>query len=279
MIGQERLKSVLETYLENNSFPRFVFIIGEEGSGRKTFAEYIANKLNCRFILFNNSVDDVRTVISHAYEQTEPIVYCIPEYEGMSNSARSSLLKVGEETPRNAYIIITAKNSSNILQTLLSRSVSFILDEYTPKELETIYMDFYKINSSENIKDILLDIAKNPGEIIKLKNVDCDKLNSFVDNVWKNLTVASEGNALKITNSLKIKEEDKDKYDINLFLNMLQRKVISEINTYGVKELEIGYEILKLISETKSKLSMNLNKQSLLDLFILKLRKVMYGIV
>ena len=254
MVGQERLKNLINLYVENKTLPRFIFIIGEAGSGRKTLTKYIAEKLNCPYVVFDNSVDAVRDVITNAYQQTDPIVYCIPEYEKMSQAAISSLLKVGEETPQQAYIVITAKNSSSILPTLKSRSIQLLLDEYSIIELEQIAKEF-----GVTVKDI--DICSTPGDLLKLKNLNIDEFKAFVDNIWGKLTQASEGNALKIPSKLKIKDDDTAK----------------TLNTE--KQLEVLYNILKLIAETKYKLTQNFNKQSIIDLFILKLRKELYGII
>lgn len=273
MVGQERLKNLINLYVENKTLPRFIFIIGEAGSGRKTLTKYIAEKLNCPYVVFDNSVDAVRDVITNAYQQTDPIVYCIPEYEKMSQAAISSLLKVGEETPQQAYIVITAKNSSDILPTLKSRSIQLLLDEYSIIELEQIAKEF-----GVTVKDI--DICSTPGDLLKLKNLNIDEFKAFVDNIWGKLTQASEGNALKIPSKLKIKDDDTKGYDLTLFFNYLQNKINETAKTLNTeKQLEVLYNILKLIAETKYKLTQNFNKQSIIDLFILKLRKEMYGII
>lgn len=273
MVGQERLKNLINLYIENKTLPRFIFIVGEAGSGRKTLTKYIAERLNCPCIVFDNTVDAVRDVITNAYQQTEPIVYCIPEYEKMSQAAISSLLKVGEETPQQAYIVITAKNSSSILPTLKSRSIQLLLDEYSIIELEQIAKEF-----GVNTKDI--DICSTPGDLLKVKNLNIDEFKAFVDSVWDKLTQASEGNALKIPSKLKIKDDDTKGYDITLFFNYLQNKINETAKTLNTeKQLETLYKILKLIAETKYKLTQNFNKQSIIDLFILKLRKEMYGII
>lgn len=271
MVGQNTNKGLIDEFIINNSMPRFIIISGVEGSGKRTFAKYIADKLKADFLLFDNKIDSVREVINLAYSQTNPIVYCIYGYETMSIAARNSLLKVAEEPPTNTYVILTATNKNEILPTLLSRGVSLTMEDYSRSELE-------ECAELLKIKNPNIDLCEVPNDLIKLLDINEKEFTDFIDNVWDKLGNASIGNALKLTNKIKIKDEQTG-YDVNLFINSIMRKVekVALPPRHGRLEtsknnINVAIKILKLCYETKNKFNSKYSKQALIDNFIIELK-------
>ena len=107
MIGQVNNIRFLDTCIQNNKLPRFLLIRGDKGSGKKELVKYIAQKTNYELVFFGNSVEAVRNLINLCYQQTKPIIYVITDCEKLSTQAENALLKVAEEPPTNAYIVLT----------------------------------------------------------------------------------------------------------------------------------------------------------------------------
>ena len=272
MIGQNKFKKDIQEFIERETFPRFSIIVGEEGSGRKEAGKEIANRLGCPYIVYENKAEDMRDLIELAYSQTKPIVYCIPNYEDMAPGTRSIILKVCEEVPQNAYIIMTAVDRWSILNTLLSRATIFELEDYTDEELE-------QIASLNEIDKNLIEYCKTPGELFSAKDVDLKEFKMFIENVWQNIGLASEGNCLKIGQKLKLKEESKG-FDIWLFLNGLWSIIEKEIKVGVSKPKLLGLgKLQQQIMNAKRELGLKYNKTYIIDELLLRFREVLSGII
>ena len=106
IIGQ---KSILETIENWEEVPRFIVIKGGRGAGKTTLMKKIADKLKCLMVEVDYKVDSVRNMIDTAYNVTEPVLYFIENAQDMSVAARNSLLKVTEEPPQRAYVVLMTK--------------------------------------------------------------------------------------------------------------------------------------------------------------------------
>jgi DNA polymerase III delta prime subunit len=278
MIGQENNKKLIDNFIENNSCPRFIIITGTEGSSKRTFSKYIADKLNAEFMLFDNKVESIRNVITTAYTQNKNMLYCVYGYETMSIAAKNALLKIAEEPPTNTYVILTATNKNEILTTLTSRAVVIDMEEYSNKELEEC-ADLFGITKNN------IELCEVPLDIVKLQDINQEEFKEFLENVWEKIGTASIGNALKLTNKLKLKDEQEG-YDVILFINGIGSKVTEKLlpprngKMLTTKHnLEIGREILELCYTTKNRFNSKYSKQALLDNFIIDLRNLRNGII
>lgn len=275
MVGQKRLLEYIDTILPN--YPRFSIICGIDGSGKKTLAKYIAQKMNMPIVYWGNKIDDIRELNSVMLEQVQNTMYCISNYESMSNNARNSLLKICEEPPNNAFIVLTSTIKDIVLPTLLNRGIVLEMQSYSEDELHCIEKDNYGFDmghSREHV-DKMVKICRVPGDLNKVRNLDIDEFEQFVNRFWQNIAKASAGNALKIANRIKLKEDDADttKYDLDIFLNY-----VMYLNSCEKKSLE-QMKIFKQLLTAKRFIYLKYNKQYILDDLILYIRGVKSGII
>ena len=123
-----------------------MLIVGNKGSGKKTMANYVVNKMQQRekiefgskcdsYILPDVKVATVREIIEHSYHQKTPMVYIFPDIDNMSKEAQNSILKITEEPPNKAYFIMTVEDLNNILPTIKSRAFCVFMDKYKKEEI------------------------------------------------------------------------------------------------------------------------------------------------
>ena len=215
MIGQKVLLERIGGQIERNKFPRFSILIGESGSGKKTMAKDIAQMLGAMPVLVSTKADDIREVIEVSYRVTDTVVYIIADCDNMSGAAANALLKVTEEPPRNAYFILTCESLDNLLSTIKSRGVTYMLEPYTYEE-KCDYLEMQTANLSDDETGFILEVASNMGEVSQLLSIDTNSFREYVDLVIDNIAEVSDSNAFKIGDKVALKDED-NKYSVKLF--------------------------------------------------------------
>lgn len=274
MIGQARLISEIKDFVASGVYPRFSIFIGESGSGKKALGKELSKMLKCNFIVWGNTVEDIRNLVEFMWEQKETIVYCIPNYEEMSQGARNAILKICEEPPNNAYIILTSTSKDIVLPTLLNRGQVFEMQDYTEDELHCIEKDNFGFDVGHSREDVdkMVKLCRVPGDLDKVRNIDVEDFMEFVKLFWNNISKASAGNALKVVSKLRIKEDsDTNLYDINIFLNY-----ISKLNE-SLEDIHKRVKVFREILEARKNIQLKYNKQYIVDNFILKIRGILNG--
>ena len=277
MIGQNNIRKLIDTQIANNDFPRFSIIVGDKGSGKKELVNYIHSSFEDS-ILYSaeTKVEDVRKVVSDAYKISgTPVIYTFLDADRMSVSAKNALLKVAEEPPHNAYIIMTLTNLENTLETLKSRASVYHMEPYSKHEL----MEYCMLKEYTDVK--ILEVCNNPGEIDQLMTIcsgDVDCFFAYITLILDNLAEVTLGNSLKSVSKVALKETDTDKYDLKMFWNGVISIIMKRINREGkidVDELRQWGNIVTFTKECISTLNKvpSINKSALLDLWIIKFRQ------
>lgn len=272
MIGQTKLLDIVTRQIESNNFPRFSIIVGAEGSGKKTISKAIAYALSCHYVLVEPKVDAIRDMMRSAYSVAEPTLYVIYSGDALSVSAKNALLKVCEETPNNAYIMMLVEDITTVLDTLYSRAGRYFMQPYTPEEiLEYAKADDYNA-------DIIIDLCETPGDVNTLSDVGVDEFYSYVEKVVDNIAEVSLANAMKISYDINTKGGDTEKYDVTLFLRAFKsvcgKRMIEAITTKDEDNQFKYADGVKIATTTLSQLKITgINKGALLDIFILDIRK------
>lgn len=275
MIGQIDLQTRIDKLLAD--FPRFIIITGRKGQGKRTICKYIAKKLNYPIIFTGIKIDEIRDIIEIAYKQTEPIVYVITDADKMSVGAKNSLLKVIEEPPNNAYFIITLQQIENTLSTIKSRCIELKLNNYTEAE-KNKFIDLINYNISDKDRNFLLDVCENYYEIELINKYGIQEFYKYTKKVFDNIYKVQSANAFKLAEKLALKNEE-DKYDVELFLRTFKifcmDKLLELVDIKDNEEFVFYAKSIDVTSDTIQELSINgINKQSLVDMWILDIRKI-----
>lgn len=268
-VGQRAAKQLVTHWYDNNSFPHFLIIVGDTGSGRRMLSYLIADAMDAHVAVVSDlAVSNIRETIEEAYMIESKMIYLICNADGMSLAAKNSLLKFTEEPPENAYIIMTLQSMDSTLNTLRSRSQHIYMEDYSFEELHKLCDDAK-----------LCHLAKTPGMLDVLKamskeDVDniidtCNKLMLYIDKV-------SLANALKSANAIKFKESDKGA-DIDIILAtlsyILSVNVTAQQKELNAEKLKRIYCWIKALQDWRWKFKVTgANKKALYDQMILDAR-------
>lgn len=273
MYGQSRLIEQISELVNLNTYPRFSIYVGERGSGKRTLGKELSKIKKVDYIIWGNTVEDIRSLTEYMWQQENETVYCIPNYEEMSNGARNALLKICEEPPNRAYIILTSSSKEIILPTILNRGIVFEMQPYTEDELHAYEKDKYGFDEGHTREqvDSMVKMCRVPGDLDVVRNLDIQSFQDFMRSFWKNIGNCSAGNALKITNKIKVKEDSNAEYPISIFINCLMQLANTE------EDIVTRSNLFKEILEAKRNIQLNYNKLYILDNLILRIRGILSG--
>lgn len=264
MIGQEQLRNLFDNYGEN--IPRSSIFIGSNGSGRKTFVHWVADSTSYPLVQVGQKADEVREFSEICYKIIEPTIYLIPDIEQMSATAQNALLKILEEPPNNAYLMLTAAQENVVLPTIISRCVKFYLSPYSELELIQYAKDKYKM--ADDLKDIMLQLCVCPGDIDLLFSQNIPEFMAYVQTVFKNIAVVSGANSFKIANKINL-ADDTNKYDLSLFWRAFTHECFKNLNK-SQKYLQGVIITQKHLQDLRIK---GINRSMLFDNWLLEIRR------
>lgn len=274
MVGQEKNIKWVNTAIENDKVPKSIVIIGPKGSGKRTMAKFIAQKLNCVYALSDIKVDAVRQVIDTAYKTTDKVLYCFENADNMKNAAKNALLKVTEEAPTYAWFVMTLMDDSTLLPTIKSRSFVMNMQPYTAEDKRLILssLDTERKLTPEQ-RSYFIEMANTPYELQKLFEYGQDFLD-YVEMVADNISVVESANAFKSGNKLALKSNDEG-YDLSLFMLAFVQLCIKRI-TEGKSPIKYASGVPCTSWAYRDSMKLGVNKQQLFDWWVFKLRSVWY---
>ena len=275
MVGQERLLKQLKRLIQKNKFPRFSIFCGQEGSGKKKVFQYIVEQFNDNqnsteeviATIYGKTVEDVRQLIADSNKLAGTKHIClIPDADTMSVQAKNALLKLTEEPPANAYIVMTLVDTNNTLDTIRSRATTFLMQPYLPSQL----MEYMQLKEYEEKSINVCDACETPGEIDLLYEYDVDEFYEFVKKTVDNIATVNGANVFKLTDKIKLKEEGAG-YDLKLFLKLFIKvcydRFVETDEDHYMKGVLITSNYLK---DLRIK---GISKSGVIDLWILDIRK------
>lgn len=265
MIGQTKILDYIDKHVDTLS--HFIILVAPEGCGKRTIAKYIAEKQGATYAPCGVKVDEIRDMINTANTVTEKVLYCIENADTMSLMAKNALLKVTEEPPKNAYIVMTVKNDSSILGTIKSRGTVFNLEPYTPNEIKEFAKTLHNDCSTEFYRQVC-NIATTPGDVgllFKYGQEFIDYVNLVIDNIAE----VEPANAFKSSKMLAFKNED-DKYNVTLFWNTFNELLVNRMTKDPLKYAR-GVEVTSPYISRSMKVGTNL--QQLYDSWVFKIRE------
>ena len=233
MIGQNKLQSQIFNLIHDEKFPRFAVFIGPRGSGKKTIINWICTNFRDKSpIIINRGeqsclADSVRQSIADAHRLAgSQVILIFADADNMSQAAKNAMLKLTEEPPNNAYIIMTVEDSSSLLETIQSRATIFYMQPYSREEL-CEYCSQLAVSDSE--MSILTSVCENPGEIKLLyDNHNVQDFMQYVNLVLDNIAEVSIANSFKIASKVSLKD-GVEGYDLKLFWKAFIVMVFSKL--------------------------------------------------
>lgn len=279
MVGQKEVLKQIDNLIEKG-FPRFVVITGQKGQGKTELAIEISKRLKIPFCNFGIKIDEIREMIEMAYKQTEPIIYLIQNADKMSIGAKNSLLKVIEEPPQQAYFIMELQQMENTLETIKSRCQEIKMESYSEEEIKEFINQYYSSEIPSTDKALLLKVCQNKYQVDKVVSYNVSEFYDYVDKVYNNIYIVQSANSFKIAEKLDLKDTGEG-YDLELFWKLYEElcmdKLISLKEGYDFNnnyDYNIISNCISITSVYLNKLNINgINKQSLIDMWILDIRK------
>lgn len=266
MIGQVRLLSQIDSFIEEHKLPRVILLIGERGCGKKLIVSYISQKLGIEQITLNDKLN-IDFLNSIAISST--IRLYVIDGNALDNREQNMLLKFLEEPMGNSYVIINVTNTNFLLNTIVNRCYSMHFDKYTDKELLS-FIDTSDL-TSEDI-EIILSACDTPGKIKEIDTHNLKDLYSFTEKIINNISKAKFGNALLIADKLNYKDEY-DKFNIDIFLsamlNTLKKKMLK-----GESNNKFYNMFIETLETKRALATYNLNIRYVIEKYISKLWQI-----
>jgi len=274
MVGQKKNIKWVNTAIENDKVPKSIVIIGPKGSGKRTMAKFIAQKLNCVYAPSDIKVDAVRQVIDTSYKTSDKVLYCFENADNMKNAAKNALLKVTEEAPTYAWFVMTLMDDSTLLPTIKSRSFVMNMQPYTAEDKGLILSSLdTESKLTPEQRSYFIEMANTPYELQKLFEYGQDFLD-YVEMVADNISVVESANAFKSGNKLALKNNDEG-YDLSLFMLAFVQLCIKRI-TEGKSPIKYASGVPCTNWAYRDSMKLGVNKQQLFDWWVFKLRSVWY---
>lgn len=173
LYGKDEVISLIGSMIERDRLYHSFIFTGEQGTGKKTVARYLAKMILCKgwpipcgvcksCIMcdggghpdicelepsgksHNYRADDLRFLISDASTAANEggyKIYIIPEIDRALTVAQNTLLKIIEEPPKNVIFIMTAESKEKILPTVLSRSIEIAMPPISSNDCISALID------------------------------------------------------------------------------------------------------------------------------------------
>lgn len=267
MIGQRNLQSRLGSLIRLKKLPRFIILVGEEGSGRRTITKWIAEEMQADYIEVDRAVDAIRTMVEECQSVSDTTLYFIPDCDLMSNSARSALLKVTEEPPRNVYFVMSTTDRERVLPTLTSRANVYNMDSYSIGDIAEF------VNDPSADLGLYANCCNNGREVNLVKQWGNDFFD-FVKLVIENITEVSGSNALKMEERLAF-TEDAEGYDVKVFFQAFRAecmRIIKELEDRHLRDKYVAW--IQITSDKLQDIQIrSINKQNVFDMWIFEIRE------
>ena len=258
MVGQKKLLDKLEKFNLDN-FPRSVLLLGDKGCGKHTYLNLIKDKLNLPLFDITDVVDF--DYILNMYSRSILTMYYI-DIDKFTEKKQNVVLKLLEEPPANAYLIILCSDKSLVLPTVLNRCTIFEFEKYSKTELEKF------IESGDDI-DLMCEIFSTPGQLLS-SNVDTIyNLYELCCKIIDKIQTSTYPNAITISDKINYNDEY-DKFDLSSFFNMMNHVILDK---YIKKSDNRLIEYMNITNDYEKKFSQDkrLDKQRLFENYIGKL--------
>ena len=162
VVGQEKVISTLQSYLQNGGLPHALMMVGSSGVGKTTVARILKNKLGCADGDFQeidcaakdgpDQIRDIRQFVSVCPIGGKSRIWFLEEVQSLSRAGfcQQSLLKVMEDCPSHAYFLLATTDPTKIIKAIHTRCKR---------------VDFHSL-SVNILVDLVTDVANKEGKAI-----------------------------------------------------------------------------------------------------------------
>ncbi len=279
--GHSSVKALLENSIKCGRIGHAYIFEGAEGVGRLTLAKAFAEEItggasaenNPDIIVVTNElydsskkqtnvlIDTIRAMKADIYIKpyiSDKKVYIIPNADTMLSPAQNSLLKVFEEPPEYATIILIAKNSNTFLPTILSRATRIKLSPLDIQEVEE-----YLIKKSVDSKKAKTLSVMSGGSIGKaLTLLEDEEAIELRQQTIKNLMNMLTASSRAVYDFVKFLKQNKSSYSIVLdVISGFSRDVLNiKMNSFGIENADIEEEVKKFSLSVTKEAAFKLNE-------------------
>ena len=237
----------------------------------------------------NILVEDIKDLIDKIYLssiESDKKIFILNNFSSSTIQAQNKLLKILEEPPLNAYIILNVNNINKVLPTVLSRCKKIRLNALSDETIEKI------VESNDEYQKTAI-VALSSGNLTKAITYKQDKnfwnlYNSCLNTL---IEMKDSKSLIKYSSNLSLQKENmetileifesffRDLLLIRLKQNYLVKnknildKLLTISNEYNCDSIDL---IIKKIYEIKKKLDFNCNATFLLDNFLLYVLEVKF---
>lgn len=273
IIGHKNQIEQINQLINNKKLSHAYIFEGQDGIGKFLVAKKIAANILKVKDLENEAADiniiepeDGLIKISKIRQLGEEIilkptvsekkVFIIRDGEMMNEAAQNALLKVLEEPPEYAVIIITTSSKERLIRTIKSRCTSFKFLPLSNDEIKSFYKD-------EEIDENIIYFSR--GSIGKVEHLKEKGYVQDIINIYESL---KNKNLLQLNKAfLKLKEY---KDDIQEILELIMLKYFDELN----EDYAIRIKQIDIVEKCRQNLKKNANFDIALDNMMLELWKI-----
>ena len=273
IIGHKSQIEQINQLIDNKKLSHAYIFEGQDGIGKFLVAKKIAAKiLNVKDL--ENEAADINIIepeeglikISKIRQLGEEIilkptvsekkVFIIRDGELMNEAAQNALLKVLEEPPEYAVIIITTSSKEKLIRTIKSRCTSFKFLPLSNDEIKKFYND-------EDVDENIISFSR--GSIGKVEHLKAKGYVQDIINIYESL---KNRNLLQLNKAfLKLKEY---KDDIQEILELIMLKYFDELNEDYARRIKQ----IDIVEKCRQNLKKNANFDIALDNMMLELWKI-----
>ena len=259
MVGQDRLVEQLNN-TDIKDFPKSLILCGEVGCGKHTFCSLIEEKFtDWSFRYVDTKVD--YDFVESCYLMTVPTFYIINS-DNLTEREQNAILKLFEEPPSTANIILLSSSLSLLLPTIINRAVVWQFEKYS-KEILKQFLNDTDVSA--------LELVSTPGQLIGLTNGNYYDMLKLANLIIDKISTACISNALSLSKKFLLTKEDKEGFDIIVFTRLLRKllfdRVKDSVSTKYVKAYGVTNEFYRNL------LVAQLNKKNLFQGFVLSLKE------